>query len=46
VHLDDIDGLLRLCRALLRPGLPWHAPWRDDKRLLGRRFAAYRSLLR
>ncbi len=27
VHCDDIDGLLRLCRGLMRPGLAWQAPW-------------------
>jgi endoglucanase len=28
VHLDDVAGLLKLCRALMQPGLPWDRPWR------------------
>jgi endoglucanase len=39
VHLDDVDGLLKLCRGLLRPRLPWHAPWETEQR-------RYRKLLR
>lgn len=27
VHADDVDGLLRLCRGLMRPNLNWQAPW-------------------
>ena len=35
-HADDIDGLLRLCRALMRPGLNWQDPWADTRaRLIG-----------
>ena len=39
VHLDDVDGLLKLCRGLLRPRLPWHAPWETEQQ-------RYRKLLR
>jgi len=44
VHLDDVDGLLRLCRGLLRPGLKWQAPWADTQGRLRRnaqRFKGY-----
>ncbi|HEB99641.1 MAG TPA: hypothetical protein ENJ05_09045 [Thiotrichales bacterium] len=27
VHMDDVDGLLKLCRGLMKPGLPWADPW-------------------
>ncbi len=27
VHADDVDGLLRLCRGLMRPNLDWQTPW-------------------
>ncbi|HFE32165.1 MAG TPA: hypothetical protein ENJ17_02515 [Gammaproteobacteria bacterium] len=27
VHAGDVDGLLRLCRGLMRPNLDWRAPW-------------------
>jgi len=46
VHQQDIEGVLHLCHGLLRPGLPWQAPWaplvaqlrkgfKKGKRLLG-----------
>ncbi len=34
VHLDDIDGLLKLCRGLMQPGLPWAKPWDAQGRKL------------
>lgn len=45
VHLDDIDGLLTLCRGLMQPRLPWSAPWQDQQRRLRRNLAGYRRLL-
>jgi len=46
VHLDDIDGLLKLCRGLMHPGLPWAEPWKEQrhKLLLNRR--RYTALLK
>jgi endoglucanase len=46
VHLDDIDGLLRLCRALLARGLAWDQPWRAVAHRLHRNLRAYRALLK
>lgn len=46
VHLDDIDGMLRLCRGLMRKDLPWDQPWEGQRRLLHRRLRDYRRLLR
>lgn len=34
VHLDDIQGEIKLCLALMRPGLPWQQPWQKQKKLL------------
>lgn len=45
VHLDDITGALKLCRELMRPGLPWPRPWATQRRHLRRNFARYRKLL-
>lgn len=46
VHLDDVDGLLTLCRALLTPGLAWTDPWRKQRRTYTQRLASYRRLFR
>jgi endoglucanase len=45
VHLDDIEGLLKLCRALMQNGLPWEKPWDSQHRLMRRRLREYRRLL-
>lgn len=45
VHRDDIEGLLKLCRALMRNGLPWEKPWDSQQRLMRRRLRDYRRLL-
>jgi hypothetical protein len=46
VHLDDVDGLLKLCHGLMQPRLPWADPWRDQQRRLRRNLAGYRRLLK
>jgi endoglucanase len=45
VHLDDIEGLLKLCQALMRNGLSWNKPWDTQRRLMHRRLREYRQLL-
>jgi len=45
VHLDDVDGLLKLCRALVERGLPWHHPWKAQRVQLGLNRRRYRRLL-
>lgn len=45
VHLDDIDGMLALCRGLLQPNLPWKTPWKDERRLYKKRLKRYQPLL-
>lgn len=46
VHADDIDGMLTLCRALMRPNLPWTRAWDKTRRTLQQRLHKYQSLLR
>lgn len=46
VHLDDVEGLLELCRALLQPGLPWQRPWTALQRRLVKNARRYQPLLR
>ena len=45
VHLDDVDGMIAMCRGLLLPKLPWAEPWRDERRTYKRRIKSYRRLL-
>ena len=44
VHADDVDGLLQMCRALMRSNLPWQSPWATTQRRLRRNSQRYRSL--
>ena len=45
VHLDDVGGMLKLCRALMAPGLPWSRPWQQQRRRLRTSLRRYRKLL-
>ncbi|MCM2324047.1 MAG: hypothetical protein NDJ90_12375 [Oligoflexia bacterium] len=45
VHLDDVQGLLRLCVELLEPRLPWHSPWESRRKLFKKSLSSYRKLL-
>ncbi|MHB8534536.1 MAG: hypothetical protein ACYDBW_03725 [Sulfuricaulis sp.] len=45
VHLDDIDGMLMLCRALMRAGPAWREPWKPSRRMLRKRLREYQGLL-
>jgi endoglucanase len=45
VHLDDVEGLLKLCDGLMRPKLPWAAPWEKTRRALHRNFEHRRQRL-
>ena len=45
VHVDDIDGLLRLCRGLLQPKLGWQDPWRAQRVRLLKNQRRYRAML-
>ncbi|HJW81766.1 MAG TPA: hypothetical protein VJ396_05930 [Acidiferrobacterales bacterium] len=46
VHLDDIDGLLKLCRGLMRAGLPWEEPWKEQRRRLLLNLQRYVGMLK
>ncbi len=45
VHLDDVEGLLKLCHALMQPGLPWRRPWAALQRRLTKNASRYRRWL-
>lgn len=45
VNVDDIDGLLTLCRALVRPGLSWPDPWQQQKLRLQKNANRYSKYL-
>jgi putative aminopeptidase FrvX len=45
VHLDDVEGLLTLCRALLQKGLPWRSPWAAERQRYRNLLARYRTLI-
>lgn len=45
VHLDDVIGLLRLCRALMKSGLAWPDPWRQQRHRLAKNRRRYRRML-
>ena len=46
VHIDDIDGLLKLCRGLMQAGLPWATPWKEQRRKLQMTLRHYAALLK
>jgi putative aminopeptidase FrvX len=46
VHLDDVEGLIKLCRALMKPKLPWASAWDSKKKELRKSLRSYRALLR
>lgn len=46
VHLDDVDGLLKLCQGLMQPGLPWAEPWKAQRQKLRLNTRRYTRLLR
>jgi len=46
VHTRDVDGLLRLCKALMQPDLAWGDPWHVQRQRLRRNFRDYRALLK
>lgn len=45
VHLDDVDGMLRLCRSLTGPDPGWRDPWRATRRRLAQNRRRYRRFI-
>ncbi len=45
VHLDDVEGLQRLCRALVKPGAGWRDPWQSTRERLRRNHRRYRRFI-
>ncbi|MAT66464.1 MAG: hypothetical protein CMN57_12580 [Gammaproteobacteria bacterium] len=46
VNLRDVEGMRRLCQALMRRNLPWQDPWRGVRRRLQRNRKGYGALLK
>lgn len=46
VHLDDVQGLVELCSAILEPKQPWSRPWDQRKKDFKKSLKTYRSLLK
>ncbi len=45
VHLDDVDGLLKLCKGLFARDLEWTAPWKVPQQRLRQNARRYRREL-
>jgi len=45
VHIDDIDGMVRMCRGLMTSGLSWQDPWRDQRVRLKKNKKTYQRFL-
>lgn len=45
VHVDDIDGMVRMCRGLMGRGIPWTDPWQDQRQRLQKNKANYKRHL-
>ena len=45
VHLDDIEGELKLCHALMKNNLAWSNPWVAVKQRLVKNYNNYKRLL-
>lgn len=43
VHLDDVNGMLRLAAGLMAPGLPWTDPWAETRGRLLKNANRYRG---
>jgi hypothetical protein len=46
VYLMKVDGMLKLCRALMMSGLPWSTPWKRKRRRLVENLKRYHGLLK
>jgi putative aminopeptidase FrvX len=45
VSIDDVGGLLSLCRGLMRSGLAWRDPWLRQRRVLRNNLGKYAKLI-
>jgi putative aminopeptidase FrvX len=46
VHSNDIEGLILLCNALMKPKLNWENPWDEKLKDLKKGLKTYKKLLR
>ena len=45
VHLDDIDGELKLCQGLMKTSLAWDDPWQQQRSRLCKNLKSYQRYL-
>lgn len=45
VHMDDIEGELKLCHALMKNGLCWTQPWEKQRQQLKKNSKRYNRLM-
>ncbi len=45
VHVDDIDGMVKMCRGLMGKGLSWRDPWKDQRARLSKNKRKYSTHL-
>ena len=45
VHLDDIEGELKLCAGLMKAGLDWGDPWQQQRDRLRKNLKSYQRYL-
>jgi len=45
VHLDDIDGELKLCQGLMKASLAWEDPWQQQRSRLRKNLKSYHRYL-
>jgi len=45
VHVEDIDGMVKMCRGLMTRGLPWSDPWKDQRARLSKNKRHFRRQL-
>lgn len=46
VHLQDVQGLIKLCHGLLQPNPLWSDPWKNKKEEFRKSLIEYESLLK
>ena len=45
IHIDDLDAELKLCLALMKPGLPWSVPWQKQQQTLIKNLNKYKRFI-
>lgn len=45
INIDDLDAELKLCLALMKPGLPWDQPWKKQEIALKKNLNKYKRFI-